>query len=85
LKDIFSLFRKKNININLKKSYIRYLIVELLGYYIDTLKIYFIEDRMQNFYKLEFPSILKMLKTYLKVIDFLRFIIPYYIQIADPL
>ncbi len=46
LKDIFSLFREKNININLKKSYIKYPTIELLGYYIDTLKIYSIEDRM---------------------------------------
>jgi len=45
LKDIFFLFQKKNININLKKSYIKYLTVELLGYYIDVLKMYSIEDR----------------------------------------
>ncbi len=85
LKDIFSLFREKNININLKKSYIGYLTVELLGYYIDVLKIYSIEDRTQSFYKLEFLSILKTLKTYLKAINFLRSIISYYIQIIDPL
>ena len=46
LKDIFSLFREKNININLKKSYIGYPTVELLGYYIDVLRIYSIEDRI---------------------------------------
>src|SRR6266699_1347498 len=83
LKDIFSLFQEKNISINLKKSYIRYPTVELLRYYIDILEIYFIKDRTQDFYKLEFPSILKTLKIYLKVINFLRFIILYYIQIAD--
>ena len=59
--------------------------VELLGYYIDVLKIYSIEDRTQGFYKLEFPSILKTLKTYLEVIDFLRSMIFYYVQIADAL
>ena len=83
LKYIFSLFREKNISINLKKSYIRYPIVELLRYYIDVLKIYSIEDWMQSFYKLEFPFILKTLKIYLKTTSFLRFMIPYYIQIAD--
>ncbi len=44
LEDIFSLFQKKNININFKKSYIGYPIVELLGYYIDVLRIYSTED-----------------------------------------
>jgi len=44
LKDIFSLFREKNISINLEKSYIKYPIIELLRYYIDVLKIYSIED-----------------------------------------
>ena len=83
LEDIFSLFREKNININLKKSYIRYPMVELLEYYIDTLKIHSTENRTQNFYKLKFLSILKTLKIYLKVINFLYSIIPYYIQIAD--
>src|SRR6266699_1831760 len=70
LKDIFFLFRKKNININFKKSYIRYPTVELLEYYIDVLKIYFTEDRTQSFYKLEFLSILKVLEIYLGVINF---------------
>src|SRR6266566_4873342 len=85
LKDIFSLFREKNISINFKKSYIGYPTVELLRYYIDVLKMYSIEDRTRGFYKLEFSSILKALKIYLKTIGFLRFIIPYYVQIADPL
>ncbi len=83
LEDIFFLFREKNININLEKFYIRYPIVELLGYYIDVLKIYSIENRTQSFYKLKFPSILKTLEIYLKAINFLYFIIPYYIQIID--
>ncbi len=79
LKDIFSLFREKNININPEKSYIGYPIIELLGYYIDVLGIYSMEDRIQGFYKLEFPSILKVLKTYLKVRNFLYFMILYYV------
>ncbi len=79
LEDIFSLFRKKNISINFKKSYIRYPTVELLEYYIDVLKIYFTEDRTQSFYKLEFLSILKVLEIYLGVINFLRSMILYYI------
>ncbi len=85
LEDIFSLFREKNININPEKSYIGYPIVELLRYYIDALGIYSTEDRTQDFRKLEFPFILKALKTYLRATGFLRSMIPYYVQIADTL
>jgi len=73
LENFFFLFRKKNININLEKFYIRYPIVELLRYYIDTLKIYFIKNRIQSFYKLEFPSILKTLKDLSKSYKLLTF------------
>ncbi len=45
LKTIFFLF-KKNISINLEKSYIGYPFVELLGFYIDVLDIHFTEDRI---------------------------------------
>ncbi len=44
LKIIFSLFKEKNININLKKLYIGYSSVEFLSFYIDTLDIHFTED-----------------------------------------
>jgi hypothetical protein len=85
LENIFSLFRKKNISINPEKSYIEYPIVELLGYYIDILGIYSMEDRTQGFYELEFLSILKALEIYLGAIGFLYSIIPYYAQIVDTL
>jgi len=85
LEDIFSLFQEKNININPEKSYIKYPTVELLRYYVDALGMYSTEDRTQGFYKLEFPSILKALETYLEATGFLRSMIPYYAQIADTL
>ncbi len=46
LKTIFSLFEEKNININPEKSYIGYLFIELLSFYIDILNIYSTEDRI---------------------------------------
>ncbi len=79
LETVFSLFEEKNININLEKSFIDYLSVELLGFYIDTFDIHFTEDRIQSFCQLKFPAILKALKTYLEAIGSLRSLIPYYI------
>ena len=84
LRTVFSLFEKKSININPKKSFINYLSVELFGFYIDTFNIHFTEDRIQGFRQLEFPAILKALETYLKATGFLYSLVPYYIQIADP-
>ncbi len=43
---VFSLFEKKNININPEKSFIGYFSVELLGFYIDAFSIYSTEDRI---------------------------------------
>ncbi len=79
LKTIFSLFEEKSININPEKLYIGYLFVELLSFYIDILSIYSIEDYIQSFRQLEFLTILKVLKTYLRAIGFLHSLIPYYI------
>ncbi len=67
----------------MEKFFIGYLFVEFLRFYIDILRIYFTEDCIQSFHQLEFPVILKGLKTYLKITDFLYIIIFYYIQISD--
>ena len=83
LKTVFSLFEEKSININLNKSFIGYLSVELFDFYIDTLDIHSTEDRIQGFRQLEFPATLKALKTYLRTTGFLHSLIPYYTQIAD--
>ena len=83
LYSIFFLFSKKNVSLSPEKSFIGYPFVELLGFYIDTLGIHSTEKKTQSFRKLEFPNTLKTLKTYLKATDFLRNIIPYYVQISD--
>ena len=66
-----------------EKSFIVYPSVELLGFYIDVLRMHSIEQRIQGFRGLEFPATLKVLETYLGVFDFFRSMILYYIQIAD--
>ncbi len=85
LNSVFSLFQEKNIGFNIKKSFIGYPSVELLGFYIDTLRMHSTEDRIQSFRQLEFPTTLKALETYLKATGFLRTMIPYYAQISDAL
>ncbi len=46
LNSVFSLFQKKNIGFNIKKSFIRYPSIKLLGFHVDTLNIHSIEDRI---------------------------------------
>ncbi len=85
LEEIFMLFWEKSVSINPEKSFIGYLSVELLGFYVDSLGLYIIEDRIQGFCDLEFPCILKDLECYLGTTRFLHPLIPYYIQLAAPL
>ena len=79
------MFSEKNVSLSLEKSFIGYPSIELLGFYIDTLGIYSTEEKTQSFQKLEFPSTLKALETYLRATGFLCNMIPYYTQISDAL
>ncbi len=81
----FSLFQEKNMGFSPEKSFIAYPSVELLGFYVDALGMHSTEQRTQGFRGLEFPATLKALETYLGASGFLRSMIPYYAQIADPL
>jgi hypothetical protein len=82
---IFELFTKKRISIAPKKSFIGYPSVELLGFQVDALGLSTTRDRMAAFQSLEFPAQLKALETYLGATGFLRHLIPYYAQLAEPL
>ncbi len=79
LEEVFILFREKSVSINPEKSFIGYLSVEFLSFYVDSLGLYIIEDRIQGFYDLKFPYILKDLEHYLGTTEFLYPLILYYI------
>ncbi len=79
LEEVFIFFQEKSVSINPKKSFIGYLSVKLLDFYIDSLELYTTKDRIQGFYNLEFPYNLKDLECYLGVIRFLYLLILYYI------
>jgi hypothetical protein len=85
LNAIFKLFTSKGLSISPKKSHIGYPSVELLGFRVDAFGLSTTRDRMEAFQKLEFPTQLKALETYLGATGFLRHLIPYYAQLAEPL
>ncbi len=85
LEEIFILFWEKSISINPEKSFISYLSIELLDFYVDNLGLYITKDRIQGFHDLEFPHTLKNLECYLDTTGFLYPLILYYTQLATPL
>jgi hypothetical protein len=68
-----------------KKSFISYLTVELLGFQVNVLGLLTTAEQTTAFQKLEFPAQLKALESYLGTTGFLQHLIPYYIQLVDPL
>ncbi|RYC55608.1 hypothetical protein CHU98_g10598 [Xylaria longipes] len=85
LHTIFGLFQTKNIAMSPKKSFIGYPSVELLGFRVDALGLSNTKDRVQAFQQLAFPKNLQALEQYLGASGFLRTLIPYYAQLAEPL
>ncbi|KAK3388272.1 hypothetical protein B0T20DRAFT_365310, partial [Sordaria brevicollis] len=82
---IFNLFTLYNLILLFKKNYIIYPNVELLGFYIDIFNLSLIKKRLEVFRNLIFPEILKSLEIYISKFNFLRYLIPYYNKLSEPL
>jgi hypothetical protein len=59
--------------------------VELLGFYVDAFGLTATESRIQGFKDIVFPSTLKALEAYLGACGYLRTMVPYFAQLAEPL
>ncbi|KAK3489300.1 uncharacterized protein B0T23DRAFT_321977, partial [Neurospora hispaniola] len=62
LNTIFSLFLSKNIILSLKKFYLNYSNIGLLGFHINNFGLLTIKERIEAFKILIFPNNLKVLK-----------------------
>lgn len=71
LEIILVFFNKRNISIFFSKFYIRYLLVELFSFYIDSFRFFTIKEYTETFRKLLFLGNLKILEIYLSVTGFL--------------
>ena len=58
----------KNIFINLKKAFIKYLLMELLGQKVDSFRLIIAEAKLKAIIKLTFPRTLADLKLYINLI-----------------
>ncbi len=79
LDDIFTLFKSRDIVLSLTKSFIRYPLIKLLGFYINTFGLSLTVQRTQGFRNLVFLKTLKALKTYLSTTGFLYIMILYFV------
>ncbi len=80
LNHLFALFEKLNITLKTKKTYLEYFNISLLKQKVNSLKFTIAENKLKTIVKLSFSKILKDLKKYLEVIDWLRNYVTYYAQ-----
>ncbi|KAK3401644.1 hypothetical protein B0T20DRAFT_347220, partial [Sordaria brevicollis] len=80
---IFGLFAFYNLTLLLKKNYIIYLNVKLLGFYVNILKLFIIEEKLEAFWNLIFPKTLKSLEIYIGGFKFIYYLILYYGKISE--
>ena len=85
LNAIFSMLKENNISIKPTKAFLAYPTVQLLGQKVTSLGLSTSEEKLRAIAKLEFPSNLRQLETYLGLTGWLRNYIPYYAGIAKPL
>ena len=81
--ELFELFDKLNITLKFNKIYFEYFIVVLLDQKIDNFEFIIIEKKLKIIFKFQFSVILKLLKSYLNFIDWMRDYVFYYVQLSN--
>ena len=79
LRKLFKLLINYNIAIALVKIFLRYLNINLLKRRVDLFEIAIADDKLKAISEIKYLSILEDLEYYLKLIDYLRSFIYYYI------
>lgn len=85
LRAIFGVFEGRGVSLSPDKSFVGFQSVELLRFYVDVLGLSTTKERARGFRDLEFPRNLKALEACLGATGFLRPMIPYFAQLAEPL
>ena len=85
LRQVFQLLNSYDIRLSLKKSFLGYSIVALLGQKVDAFGLTIAADKLAAIANLKFPYTLKDLEGYLGLTGWLRNYIAWYAQKSDPL
>ena len=83
LQKILNLFREMNITLKSSKTFLNYSSIALLKQKVDNLELTTSNEKLKVIAILSFPKILKDLKTYFEMIEYLKNYIPYYAQKAE--
>ena len=78
LRELFNILIRYNIVISLKKTFLGYLSITLLGRKVNSLGLATSVDKLTVISKLSYPEILSKLKYYLGLIGYLRNYIYFY-------
>ena len=83
LRQIFRLFQQKRVSLIFIKSFLNYLFIILLNQRVDNLKLSTFEKKMIIITFLQFSTLLRDLKYFLDLIDWLRHCIDNYAQLTQ--
>jgi hypothetical protein len=82
---IFEILIENEISINSKKTFIEYSSIQLLEQRVDSLNLFTDEEKLKAIAKLKFSRILKQLKTYLDLIEWMREYVLNYASVSQSL
>ena len=85
LRQIFAMFKQRNVSLSPDKSYLGFPSVTLLGQHVDSLGYATSEEKIEAIQSLKFPYSLRDLEIYLGLTGWLRSSIERYAQISEPL
>ena len=81
----FQRFFKYNVILSSRKSFLEYSFIVLLDQIVDVFEMTTFEKKLAAIAKLAFSKILKKLKIYVRLTNWMRNYIPYYAQVSEPL
>ena len=85
LNKVFRSLTEREICLSPQKSFLDYLIIQLLNQCVNVLELTTAEDKLAAIVNIKFPQALSALKKYLSMTDYLRQYILYYTAIIKPL
>ena len=85
LRQIFQALDDVNIHLTSTKVFLELPSVQLLNQHVDTLNLTTSEDKLTVIRNLEFSRTLAALERYLRITDYLKQYVPYYLTIVTPL
>lgn len=82
---VYNVLNSKRVSLSLVKTFISFLSITLLSQRINALGLTTYEQKIATVTRLSFPKSLSDLKHFLSLIGYLRYTIPFYLDVVEPL